>query len=50
MIGVPIGVVFSRAPGVTLMLANLRLRLGDLAPSALAALGLSGRALARETR
>ena len=50
MIGVPVGVVFSRAPGVTLMIANLKLRLGDLAPAMLAALGLSGRAVAREGR
>ncbi|HZA66849.1 MAG TPA: hypothetical protein VE592_07855 [Geminicoccaceae bacterium] len=38
LIGVPVGVMFSRAVGVTLMVANLKMRLGDLAPAALAAL------------
>lgn len=49
MIGVPVEVVFSRVPEVTLSVANLRRRLGDLAPTVLAALGLSGRAIARES-
>ena len=48
MIGVPVHVVFSRAPSVTQITARLKTRLGDLAPTLLAALGLSGRAAARE--
>jgi hypothetical protein len=48
MIGVPVHVIFSRAPSVTLMTARLTTRLGDLAPTVLAALGLGGRAVARE--
>jgi mannuronan synthase len=48
MIGVPVEVVFSRMPEITLLAANLRRRVGDLAPKVLAALGLSGRAIARE--
>jgi hypothetical protein len=48
MIGVPLKVVFTRAPEITLTVANLRTRLRELAPEALAALGLSDRAMARE--
>jgi mannuronan synthase len=48
MIGVPVQVVFSRAPEITLTVANLKTRLRELAPEALAALGLSDRAMARE--
>jgi hypothetical protein len=48
MIGVPVGVVFSRAPGVTLMIANLKMRLGDFGPTILTALGLRRRAVAKE--
>jgi hypothetical protein len=49
MIGVPVHVVFSRAPEVTLMTASLRMRLGELGPKVAAALGLSGRAAAQES-
>jgi hypothetical protein len=49
MIGVPVQVIFSRAPEITQFTAHLKTRLGDLAPMMLAALGLSGRASARET-
>jgi mannuronan synthase len=48
MIGVPVHVIFSRAPSVTQITARLKTRLGDLAPTVLAALGLSGPAVARE--
>ncbi len=48
MIGAPVHVIFSRAPEVTQLAFRLRTRLGDLAPTVLAALGLTGRAVARE--
>jgi hypothetical protein len=50
MIGVPVTVIFSRVPEVTLLTADLKTRLRDLAPTVLAALGLSGRAIARESQ
>lgn len=48
MIGVPVHVIFSRAPEVTQLTARLKTHLGSLAPTVLAALGLTGRAIARE--
>ena len=50
MIGVPVHVIFSRAPEVTQLAFRIRTHLGDLTPTVLAALGLSGRAVARERR
>jgi hypothetical protein len=50
MISVPVTVIFSRVPEVTLLTADLKTRLRDLAPTVLAALGLSGRAIARESQ
>jgi multidrug efflux pump subunit AcrA (membrane-fusion protein) len=49
MIGDPVHVIFSRAPEVTQLAFRLKTRLAELAPTALAALGLSGRAVARES-
>jgi hypothetical protein len=50
MIGVPVHVIFSRAPEVTQLAFRLRTHFGDLTPTVLAALGLTGRAVAREGR
>jgi mannuronan synthase len=48
MIGDPVHVIFSRAPEVTQLAFHFKTRLGDLVPTALAALGLTGPAVARE--